>query len=662
MIAPDQRRRRLESAVFLLPFISYAYFYQGSDQSVADRFDLIRAMLEKHALWIDGFCGYNTADIISLGSHYYSVKAPGGSFTALIPWALISNALLPMLWRSEAAYWAFTTYLTTLFTVGLLTAAACVVMYRFGVYLGASEGRSAGVAILLGIATIAFPYATELTGEPIAGACAFISFYLVATTATESPWWRSFVAGFLAGWAVLNDYPALLIAAAIGIYAIYRLPRFGELALYSAGAAITAIILFGYNWGAFGHPLFFSYEAYKMVGNNQFPEQAVGFVGLTYPRLDILWNILIDPQRGLFFCNPMLLLAIPGVAWFARLRPWRKELVVTAIVVVGMILFNASYGESIVSWGGGTATGPRQIVAIVPFIVLPILFLPAACDALIGGLGALSVWLMLMATATNPHFPYEYDNPLRDFAAQLYLRGDFAMNRDSFYGGPLITRDSIAFNLGKLLRLPGWLQLWPLGGVWLLGAMELIEVLEPWPKLGTRRLATAAIGIGIVAIFLPSITGIVRRPVMLAGKRGLLGRYYFDDQPGESPPQFERVDRQIDFDDIASMGAVPFPSVAVWSGELLVPRTGIYDFQIEVDDAGWLKIDGHSVIPDPGDRNVPHAEGQMYLTEGRHNIEVGERNLAGGSYIHLFWQLPGESSRSIISADALAPEALQDVR
>jgi len=661
MIDPDQRRRRLESAVFLVPFITYAYFYQGSDQSVADRFDLVRAMLENHVLWIDGFCGYNTADIITFSGHYYSVKAPGGSFTALIPWALISNALLPRLWRSEAAYWAFTTYLTTLFTVGLLTATACVVMYRFGRFLGASEGRSALVATVLGIATIAFPYATELTGEPIAAACAFISFYLVATMPAGSQWWRALAAGFLAGWAVLNDYPVLLIAAAIGIYAIYRLPRLGDLAAFSAGAAITAIILFGYNWGAFGHPLFFSYEAYKLPGNNQFPEQAVGFVGLTYPKLDILWNILIDPQRGLFFCNPVLLLAIPGAAYFARVRRWRKELAITVAVVIGMTLFNASYGESIISWGGGTATGPRQIVAITPFIVLPILFLPAACDVLIGALGALSTWLMLMATATDPHFPYEYDNPLRDFAAQLYMRGDFAMNRDTFYGGPLITRDSIAFNLGKLLRLPGWLQLWPLAGVWFLGGLELIELLEPWPKPRTRRLATAAIAFGIAAIFLPSVIGIVRRPVLIEGRQGLLGRYYFDDEPGENPPQFVRVDRQIDFDDIASMGAVPFPSVVVWTGELLVPRTGNYGFQIDVDDAGWLAIDGRKVIADPGDRIVPHAEGRMYLTEGRHSIEVGERNLAGGSYIHLYWEPPSQLGRSIIPADALSPSHAQDV-
>jgi len=171
---------------------------------------------------------------------------------------------------------------------------------------------------------------------------------------------------------------------------------------------------------------------------DQFPEQAVGFVGLTYPKMRILWNVLLDPQRGLFFCNPVLLLSIVGVGYFARLKRWRAEFIVTVYSFVVLFLFNASYGESIISWGGGTATGPRQIVASVPFMVLALAFLPAACNYLLGAIAALSAVIMLMATATNPHFPHEYDNPVRDFAPQQFMRGDFATNRDAFFGGGMI--------------------------------------------------------------------------------------------------------------------------------------------------------------------------------------------------------------------------------
>ncbi|MGC1191094.1 MAG: hypothetical protein WA861_10930, partial [Candidatus Binatus sp.] len=222
-VAPEDRRRQLEAAIFLIPFITYAYFYQGADQSIACRFDLLRSMIEKGALYINDFCGYNTADIITFHGHIYSVKAPGTSYTALIPWMIFRIALLPMNAAHEPVYWAFVTYLTTVFTTGLLISAMCVVMFRFARFLGASDGRAAGVALILGLATIAFPYATELTGEPVAAVCVFAAFYLLATLETRPSSRRACAGGFLAGWAVLNDYPVFLVAAAIGIYALFKL-------------------------------------------------------------------------------------------------------------------------------------------------------------------------------------------------------------------------------------------------------------------------------------------------------------------------------------------------------------------------------------------------------------------------------------------------------
>jgi hypothetical protein len=179
--ASADRIRQIEAAVFLIPFITYAYFYQGADQSVACRFDLLRSMIEKGALYINDYCGFNTADIVTFHGHIYSVKAPGTSYTALVPWLIFQIGLLPMKAAHEPMYWAFVTYLTTVFTTSLLIALLCVVMFRFARFVGASEGRAAGVALILGLATIAFPYATELTGEPVAGVCVFTAFYLLAT-------------------------------------------------------------------------------------------------------------------------------------------------------------------------------------------------------------------------------------------------------------------------------------------------------------------------------------------------------------------------------------------------------------------------------------------------------------------------------------------------
>jgi len=320
-----------------------------------------------------------------------------------------------------------------------------------------------------------------------------------------------------------------------------------------------------------------------------------------------------------------------------------------------LFLFNASYGQSIVSWGGGTATGPRQIVASVPFMVLALAVLPAAFDYLLGAMGALSAAIMLMATATNPHFPYEYDNPVRDFALQQFMRGDFATNRDAFFGGGMIVGDSVAFNLGKLIGLPGPFQLWPLAVFWIFGSFDLSESLGLWGTGASRRLKQIAATTGIAALFLLSMSQRIMQPFVQRGDHGLLGRYYVGEQCGASPPHIVRVDRQMDFENIEEMGAMPFPSCDIWRGELIAPKTGDYEFSIDVDDSGWVTVDGMQVIKDPGLTNKPHDAGHIQLTEGRHQIEVGERNVAGGSYLHLYWKIPGATDNQIVPSEALIP-------
>jgi len=650
--------RRIELILFLVSFLSFAFFYQASDHSTAARFDLVRSILERRTLWIDGYAAFNTADIINFNSHIYSVKAPGGSLTAMVPWIAAGSVL--KFWKpsSEAMYWALLTHLTIVFSTSLLVALLAVLMYRFALFLDASPGRAAALALTLAFGTIMFPYATELTGEPIAGVCAFAAFYLLATTSdTRGSAEQSLLAGFLAGWAVLNDYPAMLIAAPLAIYALVKLRRITWIASFALGAGSVASLLLAYNWAAFGHPFFISYEAYKLPGNQAFREQAVGFVGLTYPRLSILWKTLVDPQRGLWFCNPVLILMVPGFAYWWRGRAYRAEFAVAAFAAVSFILFNASYGESIVSWGGGTATGPRQIVAAIPFMVLALSFLPKGANYLFGALAIVSVFLMLMATAVEPHLPYEYANPLRDFTMPAYFRGDLAYNDLSYFGGPPIAGDSVAFNLGKLLRLRPAFQLWPLAALWMVAAVMLMRTLRPW--LGRlARLGTAATLSAIGMLFVPPTVGALLPPSGSGSSNGLLGRYYEGMQPSGFPPHITRVDRQIDFNNITELGALPYPSFVTWTGNIIIPTTGVYGFEIQVDDAGWLKIDGNPVIKDPGGTETKSRDtGLMYLQSGIHRIEVGERNVVGDAWMRLFWR-PPNARPEMLPADVLLPDPI----
>ncbi len=453
------------------------------------------------------------------------------------------------------------------------------------------------MALILGLGTIAFPYATELTGEPVAAVCLFTAFYLLATFFTRPSSLRAFAAGFLAGWAVLNDYPVVLVAAAIGIYALFKLRDLKYLAAFSTGAAITVAIMLAFNWGAFGNPFFFSYQAFKLAPteNRQFPEQAVGFVGLTYPKMRILWNVLLDPQRGLFFCNPVLLLSIVGVGYFARVKRWRAEFVVTVYSFVVLILFNAAYGESIVSWGGGTATGPRQIVASVPFMVLALAFLPAAFNWLLGrdrrafgrdhadgDLDQSALPVRVRQSGARLRAAAIHARRLRHQPRRLLRRRHDRPRLGRIQLGQALRDAPARFSCGRSRR----------SGC---SVRTICRKRSACGAIGgSRHLKQIAAGVGIAALFLLSMNQRVMQAVSCrSGQHGLLGRYYVGDDCGSSAPHIVRVDRQLDFNQISEMGAMPFPSCDIWRGQLIAPKTGDYEFTIDVDDSGWVTSTAH---------------------------------------------------------------------
>jgi hypothetical protein len=238
-----------------------------------------------------------------------------------------------------------------------------------------------------------------------------------------------------------------------------------------------------------------------------------------------------------------------------------------------------------------------------------------------------------------------------------YFRGDLGYNRATYFGGLPIVGDSTAFNLGKLIGLPPAFQLWPLAAIWMLAAWRLICVLGRFAgkaSPGRRRIFALSGYVAIAALFLPPTIGSLMPVSGATDKHGLLGRYYEGLGPNGFPPHLVRIDRQLDFGSIADLGALPYPSYTVWTGEISIPRNGLYTFRQIVDDVGWLIIDGHPVIPDSGQEPRYTAYGQAVLTAGIHRIEVGERNLVGDSSLKMFWQPPG-GAEEMLPSEVLIP-------
>src|SRR5579863_2978113 len=81
--------------IFGVIFFSYAYFYEGGGWNQNSRFDLVRAIVERHTLRTDAYY-QNTEDRAYVHGHYYSDKAPGLAFFSL-PFALIARPAMRVL-------------------------------------------------------------------------------------------------------------------------------------------------------------------------------------------------------------------------------------------------------------------------------------------------------------------------------------------------------------------------------------------------------------------------------------------------------------------------------------------------------------------------------------------------------------------------------------
>src|SRR5262249_14594983 len=118
-------------------------------------------------------------------------------------------------------------------------------------------------------------------------------------------------------------------------------------------------LAFGSPWdmGYFHHAT----KIFAEVHNRQNP------LGLQRPNLSLLGPLLWSRYRGLLFYAPILVLALPG--WWLLGRRRRLDLMAVSLLVVkAVFLVNVSYPE----WTGGWSTGPRLLVPLLPFAMIPV--------------------------------------------------------------------------------------------------------------------------------------------------------------------------------------------------------------------------------------------------------------------------------------------------
>lgn len=480
--------------LFATLLVAFAYTPpRWQDWNQNSRFDLTRAIVENGSVRIDEYVG-NTGDYAKLDGHYYTDKAPGLSLMAVPIYALTelagpfgldafaqrlsaSSAFTDTLnpdgqgTSEERVAVALALYIATLVCVALPAAVMLVLLAKIVERMAGCRTAALLAALAIGLATPVFSYAQAFYGHIPAAACIVGAFALVAlSNDRQLSTGRLLGIGALLGWAVVIEYPAALAALPIALWAVQRAGR--RAVVFGVAGALPALaVLAAYDLIAFGTPLPIGYEHSELWQE----QHSVGFMSLTYPRIETLWGLSFSPFRGLFLLAPVLLLVLPGIWYGLRTATQRAPVLVAAAAFLLMFLFASASAM----WWGGFAVGPRYLLPGLPLLALPLGVTLArinaaamprrltglAIFAVLAGVSALHVWATTLAGQGYP--PDTTRQPLTDYVL------------------PALQDGNVARNLGMALRLDGLTSLVPLVlalglAVLLLGRQLLAARPEPF--------------------------------------------------------------------------------------------------------------------------------------------------------------------------------------
>lgn len=431
---------RLEWALFVFLMLFFSFFFnENPGWNVSSRMNLVYSIVDLGRFNIDYYVSmpdwkreYKTEDLSFYEGSFYCDKSPILSFLGVpVYWvyAQVHDVLNikcdPLKGR----------YPVTLFTVSLFTSILAILVFRMLGEIRKSPRDQLMTTLFFSLGSVGACYAILFMAHQLSSLLIFLGFFLVYYCLKFWDTWsdrrKAIIlasAGFSVGLATATETPTAIGMIGITIYAYFSLPDRKYMAWFVPAAIVAMILPMPYNWACFGSPFSsgYQYEAHPVFR----AEMSRGISGVGLPSWTAFWGITFSNYRGLFFTAPFLLFAFPGLYYWWKNAPARKELLLSLFLIVGFIGYNSSYW----AWYGGWAFGPRLLVPMVPFLVLGAYYYLPRLRYLFYTLGAMSVLMHVMVLLTDPQIPESYDAPFAQFTIPRFLEGNFTRSILSVWG------------------------------------------------------------------------------------------------------------------------------------------------------------------------------------------------------------------------------------
>jgi len=344
------------TAIYLFTFAICIYFLSISNVYVADqhiqRYQVAKSIVEKGEL--------------SIPESAYSIRGMDGRAYSLygLVWPIL---VIPFYTVGKFVGWHPENLMLLLNP--MVGAATVTLVFLFSIALGYSRRSSLVVAIFYGLGTLAWPMAKHPFDHTVETLFVLLSVYSMYLHSTNNAVIHLILSALCLGVAIntrlvsILSLPALLVLIGAGCGVNSSLSEntrefFRKLVIFLSVLLPFAALVLWYNYYRFGSIFETGFQLLAA-------KTGVDFFSGT-PLLTGLRGFLTSPGKGFFYYSPI------AVFFFFAIIPFLKKHRWPAIAFTLLILSYLLFLSRNKYWHGDRAWGPRYLLAITPFVILPI--------------------------------------------------------------------------------------------------------------------------------------------------------------------------------------------------------------------------------------------------------------------------------------------------